>query len=77
MCTLYTLTTNFELLATLEEALEKFSPIERAKQANCVGGQVILICQFMFIALDNDYIVLNQLLQINISHNHFSTSPSE
>ena len=51
----------------------KQGPIQ-AILASCAGGQVIN--QFMFIALDN-YIVMNQLSQINMSHNHFSTSPSE
>ena len=35
--------------------------------ASCAGGQVI--CLFMFIP-NNNYIVMNQLSQINISHNH-------
>ena len=51
----------------------KQGPIQ-AVLARCAGGQVIY--HFMFIARDN-YIVLNQLSQINMSHNPFSTSPNE
>ena len=48
-------------------------------QASCARGQVI--SQLMFITRDS-YFVLNievnrNCAQINISHSHFSTSPSE